>query len=154
VSEWSKNCDLIKQSYIKQGKKVKTDLIEQYFSSLKLNEKNVKQYFCLLMSDIKLIIVLKKKQKKIDHIDQGLKDFTKLEELTLTCNQISECDAANLPSSLKVLDLSGNYLQELEKINNRSMCNLQHLGLSLNWIYRFKLEPELWYVSSCCFFLI
>ena len=67
-----------------------------------------------------------------------------MEELILTCNQIQKCDAENLPSSLKVLDLSGNYLQGLFMLNNKSVRKLQHLGLSMNWIQHFDIQTEYW----------
>ncbi|XP_051693735.1 leucine-rich repeat-containing protein 43 isoform X2 [Oryctolagus cuniculus] len=71
--------------------------------------------------------------KEVSLVDKDLLKFLKLEELILSANHIKEVDAANLPRTLKVLELYGNELASME-----SLCvhppppGLQHLGLGHN----------------------
>ncbi len=76
--DWSKNGESIRETYIRDPHKLNLKSIERCFLSIRLNDKN------------------------ISNIDSDLKCFTRLEELVLNCNQINECDGANLPPSLKV----------------------------------------------------
>ena len=35
---------------------------------------------------------------------------------------------------MKLLDLTGNYLNDLKNLKRKSLLNLEHLGLAYNWI--------------------
>ncbi|XP_053375749.1 leucine-rich repeat-containing protein 43-like isoform X3 [Mercenaria mercenaria] len=69
--------------------------------------------------------------KNVTYIDSNLLKFKNLEELTLSCNLISEIDSRCLPSNLKVLEACANEVSDLS-----SLCakppKLIHLGLGYN----------------------
>ncbi|XP_030593899.1 leucine-rich repeat-containing protein 43 isoform X2 [Archocentrus centrarchus] len=70
----------------------------------------------------------------VTDIDDGLLKFSKLEELVLSANKISEIPTANLPSTLKILELRAN---QLSSLNTLTSCpppppHLQYLSLSSN----------------------
>ncbi|XP_062446336.1 leucine-rich repeat-containing protein 43 [Rhea pennata] len=71
---------------------------------------------------------------QVDEVDEGLLRFQRLEELVLSANRIGAVPSANLPRTLKVLELYGNAVGDL-----RDLCcplppppRLQHLGLGGN----------------------
>ncbi|XP_012518865.1 PREDICTED: leucine-rich repeat-containing protein 43 [Propithecus coquereli] len=70
--------------------------------------------------------------KEVSHVDKDLLKFRKLEELVLSANQIKEVDAANLPTTLKVLELYGNEISSMECLCAHPPPRLQHLGLGHN----------------------
>ncbi|XP_020138756.2 leucine-rich repeat-containing protein 43 [Microcebus murinus] len=70
--------------------------------------------------------------KEVSHVDKDLLKFLKLEELVLSANRIKEVNAANLPPTLKVLELYGNLISSLECLCAHPPPNLQHLGLGHN----------------------
>ncbi|KAM5311624.1 N-acetyllactosaminide beta-1,3-N-acetylglucosaminyltransferase 4 isoform 3-T3 [Glossophaga mutica] len=70
--------------------------------------------------------------KQVSLVDSGLLKFPKLEELVLSANQIKEIAAANLPPTLKVLELYDNAIASLECLCARPPPGLQHLGLGNN----------------------
>uniref|UniRef100_A0A8C0XWP2 Leucine-rich repeat-containing protein 43 n=1 Tax=Castor canadensis TaxID=51338 RepID=A0A8C0XWP2_CASCN len=70
--------------------------------------------------------------KKVSIVDKELLKFLKLEELILSANQIKEVDAANLPPTLKVLELYGNLITSMECLCAHPPPRLQHLGLGHN----------------------
>lgn len=71
--------------------------------------------------------------KNVSEVDPNLLNFTNLEELTLSCNYISELNSKNLPQNLKVLEACANQVSDLS-----SLCvkppGLIHLGLGYNKI--------------------
>ncbi|KFO23539.1 Leucine-rich repeat-containing protein 43 [Fukomys damarensis] len=70
--------------------------------------------------------------KQVSQVDRDLLKFLKLEELVLSANRIKEVDAANLPPTLKVLELYGNELGSAECLCAHPPPGLQHLGLGQN----------------------
>lgn len=56
--DWSKNCDSIRERFIKDKKSINLNNIEQYFTNLRLNDKNVifklKKYY----NNNKIIFIL------------------------------------------------------------------------------------------------
>ncbi|XP_016074508.1 PREDICTED: leucine-rich repeat-containing protein 43 [Miniopterus natalensis] len=70
--------------------------------------------------------------KEVTLVDKDLLKFPKLEELVLSANEIKEIDTANLPPTLKVLELYGNTITSMECLCARPPPGLQHLGLGHN----------------------
>ncbi|XP_057602732.1 leucine-rich repeat-containing protein 43 [Hippopotamus amphibius kiboko] len=70
--------------------------------------------------------------KQVSLVDKDLLKFVKLEELVLSANRIKEIDTANLPPTLKVLELYGNKMTSVECLCTRPPPGLQHLGLGHN----------------------
>ncbi|XP_036785252.2 leucine-rich repeat-containing protein 43 isoform X5 [Manis pentadactyla] len=65
-------------------------------------------------------------------VDKDLLKFLNLEELVLSANRIKEINAANLPPTLKVLELCGNQIASVECLCAHPPPVLQHLGLGHN----------------------
>lgn len=116
---WSSNCDAIREAYIKNRRSLKIGTIEKYFTNLRFNNQN------------------------IEVIDDSLKRFSNLTDLVLAGNKIRSVEYSNLPTSLKLLDLSGNFLDGEQPIDCNSRLKLQHFGLAFNWIERFRAEAPL-----------
>ncbi|XP_078193674.1 leucine-rich repeat-containing protein 43 isoform X1 [Callithrix jacchus] len=70
--------------------------------------------------------------KEVTLVDKDLLKFLKLEELVLSANRIKEVEAANLPPTLKVLELYGNEISSMECLCAHPPTGLQHLGLGHN----------------------
>ncbi|XP_077015850.1 leucine-rich repeat-containing protein 43 [Tamandua tetradactyla] len=70
--------------------------------------------------------------KEVSLVDRDLLKFMNLEELVLSANRIEEINAANLPPTLKVLELYGNAIASLECLCTCPPPGLQHLGLGHN----------------------
>uniref|UniRef100_A0A8C3WR29 Leucine rich repeat containing 43 n=1 Tax=Catagonus wagneri TaxID=51154 RepID=A0A8C3WR29_9CETA len=70
--------------------------------------------------------------KQVSLVDKDLLKFVKLEELVLSANRIKEINAANLPPTLKVLELYGNNMTSMECLCAHPPPGLQHLGLGHN----------------------
>uniref|UniRef100_A0A2K6RZV3 Leucine rich repeat containing 43 n=1 Tax=Saimiri boliviensis boliviensis TaxID=39432 RepID=A0A2K6RZV3_SAIBB len=70
--------------------------------------------------------------KEVTLVDKDLLKFLKLEELVLSANRIKEVEAANLPPTLKVLELYGNEISSMECLCAHPPPGLQHLGLGHN----------------------
>ncbi|KAK2102813.1 Leucine-rich repeat-containing protein 43 [Saguinus oedipus] len=70
--------------------------------------------------------------KEVTLVDKDLLKFLKLEELVLSANRIKEVEAANLPPTLKVLELYGNEISSMECLCAHPPPRLQHLGLGHN----------------------
>ncbi|XP_037673144.1 leucine-rich repeat-containing protein 43 [Choloepus didactylus] len=70
--------------------------------------------------------------KEVSLVDRDLLKFMNLEELILSANRIKEVDAANLPPTLKVLELYGNAITSMECLCTHPPPGLQHLGLGHN----------------------
>ncbi|XP_046697456.1 leucine-rich repeat-containing protein 43-like isoform X1 [Silurus meridionalis] len=70
--------------------------------------------------------------KGVSVIDDGLLKFRNLEQLVLTVNNIAEVPSKNLPKTLKVLELYGNQISNLESLNTELPPHLLHLGLGNN----------------------
>ncbi|NXG76598.1 LRC43 protein, partial [Baryphthengus martii] len=70
--------------------------------------------------------------KGVVEVDDGLLQFQQLEELILSANQISRVPSANLPRTLKVLELCCNAVADLQDLCARPPLELQHLGLGYN----------------------
>nr|XP_025970338.1 leucine-rich repeat-containing protein 43 [Dromaius novaehollandiae] len=76
--------------------------------------------------------VLRLVDKGVDEVDEGLLRFQHLEELVLSANRLSAVASANLPATLKVLELCGNAVGDLRDLCARPPPRLQHLGLGYN----------------------
>ncbi|KAM9371589.1 leucine-rich repeat-containing protein 43 [Phaethornis superciliosus] len=70
--------------------------------------------------------------KEVEEVDEGLLQFKQLEELILSTNQISRITSANLPQTLKVLELCCNAVADLQELCAQPLPELQHLGLGYN----------------------
>ncbi|NXC15341.1 LRC43 protein, partial [Corythaeola cristata] len=70
--------------------------------------------------------------KGVDEVDEGLLKLQQLEELILSANQISRITSANLPRTLKVLELCCNAVANLQDLCSQPPPELQHLGLGYN----------------------
>ncbi|NXN95930.1 LRC43 protein, partial [Rhinopomastus cyanomelas] len=70
--------------------------------------------------------------KGVEEVDEGLLQFQQLEELILSTNQISRVSSANLPRTLKVLELCCNAVADLQDLCTQPPPELQHLGLGYN----------------------
>ncbi|NXX77336.1 LRC43 protein, partial [Urocolius indicus] len=70
--------------------------------------------------------------KGVEEVDEGLLQLEQLEELILSVNQISRITSANLPRGLKVLELCGNAVADLQDLCVQPPPQLQHLGLGYN----------------------
>ncbi|OXB64136.1 hypothetical protein ASZ78_002066, partial [Callipepla squamata] len=70
--------------------------------------------------------------KDVEEVDEDLLQLQHLEELTLCANQISRITSANLPRTLKVLELCCNAITDLQGLCAQPPPELQHLGLGYN----------------------
>ncbi|NXJ35755.1 LRC43 protein, partial [Ciconia maguari] len=70
--------------------------------------------------------------KAVEEVDKGLLQLQQLEELILSTNQISRITSANLPRTLKVLELCCNAVADLRDLCAQPPPELQHLGLGHN----------------------
>ncbi|NXF33371.1 LRC43 protein, partial [Nyctibius bracteatus] len=70
--------------------------------------------------------------KGVEEVDKGLLQLQQLEELILSANEISRITSANLPRTLKVLELCGNAVADLQDLCAQPPPELQHLGLGYN----------------------
>ncbi|NXL44383.1 LRC43 protein, partial [Podilymbus podiceps] len=70
--------------------------------------------------------------KGVEEVDKGLLQLQQLEELILSANQISRITSANLPQTLKVLELCCNAVADLQDLCAQPPPELQHLGLGYN----------------------
>ncbi|KAF1566477.1 UNVERIFIED_CONTAM: Leucine-rich repeat-containing protein 43, partial [Eudyptes robustus] len=70
--------------------------------------------------------------KGVEEVDNGLLQLQQLEELILSANQISSITSANLPRTLKVLELCCNAVADLQDLCTQPPPELQHLGLGYN----------------------
>nr|XP_009939936.1 PREDICTED: leucine-rich repeat-containing protein 43-like [Opisthocomus hoazin] len=71
----------------------------------------------------------------VEEVDKGLLQLQQLEELILSANQISRITSANLPRTLKVLELCCNAVADLKDLCTQPPPELQHLGLGHNRLY-------------------
>ncbi|XP_074462397.1 leucine-rich repeat-containing protein 43 isoform X1 [Larus michahellis] len=70
--------------------------------------------------------------KGVEEVDEGLLQLHQLEELILSANHISRITSANLPRTLKVLELCCNAVADLQDLCAHPPPELQHLGLGYN----------------------
>ncbi|XP_050762908.1 leucine-rich repeat-containing protein 43 [Gymnogyps californianus] len=70
--------------------------------------------------------------KGVEEVNEGLLQLQQLEELILSANQISRITSANLPRTLKVLELCCNAVADLQDLCAQPPPELQHLGLGYN----------------------
>ncbi|NXK51198.1 LRC43 protein, partial [Chauna torquata] len=70
--------------------------------------------------------------RDVEEVDEDLLQLQHLEELILCANQISRITSANLPRTLRVLELCCNAVADLQDLCARPPPELQHLGLGYN----------------------
>ncbi|XP_008943660.1 PREDICTED: leucine-rich repeat-containing protein 43, partial [Merops nubicus] len=70
--------------------------------------------------------------KGVEEVDDGLLKLEQLEELILSTNRISRITSANLPRTLRVLELCCNAVADLQDLCAQPPPELQHLGLGYN----------------------
>uniref|UniRef100_A0A3P9MH22 Leucine rich repeat containing 43 n=1 Tax=Oryzias latipes TaxID=8090 RepID=A0A3P9MH22_ORYLA len=70
--------------------------------------------------------------KGVSVIDDGLLKFSKLEELVLSANLLTEIAVESLPITLKVLELRANRLSSLSGLSSCRLPQLQYLSLGSN----------------------
>ncbi|XP_054904723.1 leucine-rich repeat-containing protein 43-like [Poeciliopsis prolifica] len=105
---WSPQAAELRELAVTEPKRLRRDFILRYFKTIRITGKNVS---C---------------------IDEGLLKFSKLEELVLSGNLISEIPAKHLPSTLKILELRANRLSSLRGLASSPPPQLQYLGLGSN----------------------
>ncbi|KAG7489265.1 hypothetical protein JOB18_008184 [Solea senegalensis] len=105
---WSPQASGLREVAVLSPERLHKDFIYKYFKTLHIVDKGVSV------------------------VDKGLLKFSKLEDLVLSANKISEVPADNLPRTLKVLELHANWLPHLISLNSDKHPHLQHLGLSSN----------------------
>ncbi|NWI50855.1 LRC43 protein, partial [Calyptomena viridis] len=81
---------------------------------------------CQVLKSLRMV------DKGVEEIDEGVLQFQQLEELVLSANQISRITSANLPRTLKVLELCCNTVGDLQDLCAQPPPELQHLGLGHN----------------------
>ncbi|NWR90026.1 LRC43 protein, partial [Furnarius figulus] len=79
-----------------------------------------------------LLKSLRMVDKGVEEVDEGVLQFQQLEELILSANHISRITSANLPRTLKVLELCCNTVDDLQDLCSQPPPELQHLGLGHN----------------------
>ncbi|XP_031411828.1 leucine-rich repeat-containing protein 43 [Meleagris gallopavo] len=72
---------------------------------------------------------------QVEEVDENLLQLQHLEELILCANQISRITSANLPRTLKVLELCCNAVSDLQGLCAQPPPELQHLGLGYNRLH-------------------
>uniref|UniRef100_UPI0037E7506E leucine-rich repeat-containing protein 43-like n=1 Tax=Semicossyphus pulcher TaxID=241346 RepID=UPI0037E7506E len=107
-ASWSPQASALRQLTVLTPKRLPADFIYNYFTTLRIVDKDV------------------------SIIDDGLLKFSKLEELLLSANKISVIPAENLPCTLRILELCANRLSALNSLTCGPPPHLQYLGLSSN----------------------
>ncbi|XP_056273937.1 leucine-rich repeat-containing protein 43-like [Pseudoliparis swirei] len=107
-ASWSPQAPALRQLAVLTPDRLHTDFIYNYFTTLRIVGKGVSV------------------------IDDSLLKFSKLEELVLSNNKISEIPPENLPISLKMLELRANRLSALNSLTSGRPPRLQYLGLGSN----------------------
>ncbi|XP_075955398.1 leucine-rich repeat-containing protein 43-like [Anarhichas minor] len=105
---WSPQAPALRRLAVLTPERLHTDFIYNYFTTLRIVDKGVSV------------------------IDDGLLRFSKLEELVLSDNKITEIPAENLPSTLKILELRANRLSALNSLTNCLPPRLEYLSLGSN----------------------
>ncbi|XP_063344869.1 leucine-rich repeat-containing protein 43-like [Pelmatolapia mariae] len=106
---WSPQALPLRQLAVLTPERLHAPFIYNYFTSLRIVDRDVTA------------------------IDGGLLKFSKLEELVLSANKISEVPTANLPGTLKILELRANRLSSLDSLaSGAPPPHLQYLGLGSN----------------------
>ncbi|XP_028270766.1 leucine-rich repeat-containing protein 43-like [Parambassis ranga] len=105
---WSPQASALRELAVLTPERLHTDFIYNYFTSLRIMDNGV------------------------SIIDRGLLRFSKLEELVLSVNKISEIPGKNLPRALKILELRANQLSSLNSLTRPPPPQLQYLSLGSN----------------------
>ncbi|XP_043966978.1 leucine-rich repeat-containing protein 43-like [Gambusia affinis] len=105
---WSPQASELRELAVKEPKRLSKNFILSYLKTIRITGKNVS---C---------------------IDKGLLKFSKLEELVLSGNLISEIPAKHLPSTLKILELQANRLTSVSGLASSPPPQLKYLGLGSN----------------------
>ncbi|XP_029294705.1 leucine-rich repeat-containing protein 43-like [Cottoperca gobio] len=118
---WSPQAPALRQLAVLRHERLRPNFIYNFFTTLRIVDKGVSV------------------------IDDGLLKFSKLEELVLSANNISEIPAENLPSTLKILELRANRLSALNSPTNGPPLRLQYLGLGSN---RLGSDDDICYLTG------
>ncbi|XP_036954192.1 leucine-rich repeat-containing protein 43-like isoform X1 [Acanthopagrus latus] len=102
---WSPQAPALRQLAVLAPERLHAAFIYNYFTTLRIVDKDVSV------------------------IDSGLLKFSKLEELVLSANKISEIPVENLPRTLKVLELRANRLSDLNRLTSQPPPHLRYLSL-------------------------
>ncbi|XP_041792380.1 leucine-rich repeat-containing protein 43-like [Chelmon rostratus] len=105
---WSPQAPALRQLAVLTPERLQTDFIHSYFTAIRIVDRGVSV------------------------IDDGLLKFSKLQELVLSANMISEIPAENLPSSLTILELRANRLSTLSSLTSHPPPRLHYLSLGSN----------------------
>ncbi|XP_036453822.1 leucine-rich repeat-containing protein 43-like isoform X2 [Colossoma macropomum] len=105
---WSPQALALRELAVKTPEILKGNFIYSFFTTLRIVDKGVFE------------------------IDQGLLIFSRLEELVLSANNITELPSGNLPKMLRVLELYANQIKSLKSVSTSPPPHLQHLGLGNN----------------------
>ncbi|XP_035514109.1 leucine-rich repeat-containing protein 43-like [Morone saxatilis] len=105
---WSPQAPALRQLAVLAPERLHAGFIYNYFTTLRIVDKGVSV------------------------IDNGLLKFSKLEELVLSANKISDIPAVNLPNTLKILELRANQLSALNSLTSCPPPRLRYLGLGSN----------------------
>ncbi|XP_069379812.1 leucine-rich repeat-containing protein 43 isoform X2 [Paralichthys olivaceus] len=104
-ASWSPQALTLRKLAMLSPEHLHTNFIHKHFTTLRIVDENVSV------------------------VDGGLLKFSKLEELVLSANRISEIPADNLPCTLKILELRANRLSALNSLTSPPPPHLQYLGL-------------------------
>jgi len=114
------------------------DVKKLQLSSVKNPESVDKRSLHLYIKHLRLV------DKNINTIDNCFQKFSNLSELILSANYIDRINSSLLPDKLKVLELCGNKIHDLNVLSVKPPP-LQHLGLSYNLVRcPLELNPNLW----------
>ncbi|CAI5650209.1 unnamed protein product [Oreochromis niloticus] len=118
---WSPQALPLRQLAVQTPERLHAPFIYNYFTSLRIVDRDCQSDRGTTSS------------VSVTAIDGGLLKFSKLEELVLSANKISEVPTANLPGTLKILELRANRLSSLDSLaSGAPPPHLQYLGLSSN----------------------
>ncbi|XP_068167630.1 leucine-rich repeat-containing protein 43-like [Antennarius striatus] len=108
---WSPQAAALRRMAVLSPERLNDDFIYSFFTALRIVDKDVSV------------------------IDKGLLKFSKLEELVLSANKISEVSLENLPRTLKILELRANCLSALDSLTRCPPPHLHYLGLGSNSLH-------------------
>ncbi|XP_024130326.1 leucine-rich repeat-containing protein 43 isoform X2 [Oryzias melastigma] len=105
---WSPQVSTLRELAVLTPERLRKNFIHNHFTTLRIVDKGVSV------------------------IDDGLLKFSKLEELVLSANLVTEIAVDRLPITLKVLELRANRLSSLSGLSSCRLPQLQYLSLGSN----------------------
>lgn len=106
--DWSPQAASLRRLAVLSPKALTKNTINGHFTTLRISDKDV----CV--------------------IDEELVRFTKLEELVLSANSLTDVPSRFLPASLRVLEVRNNHISSLSSLTSAPPPSLLYLGLAWN----------------------